>query len=162
MRVFQGRGLFPALLLGLLLLSAPWFCRNATAAESDWPNQLLAAVNAIRAAHKLAPLRWNDRLADTASAHAADLQACGKLSHEGCDGGDLRKRLQRAGYRYRAAAENIALCICDPVEVVRLWMNSEGHRRNLLDPGVVELGSGRRSDPEDSRRDLWVLVLGRE
>ncbi|WP_298720810.1 CAP domain-containing protein [uncultured Ferrovibrio sp.] len=135
---------------------------GSAAAETSWQNQLLAAVNATRATHNLALLRWSDRLAEAALAHAADLQTCGKLSHEGCDGGDLRRRLHQAGYRFRNAAENIALCLCDPSEVVRLWMNSEGHRRNLLDPSIVELGGSRLSDREDFRRDLWVLVLGRE
>lgn len=158
-RLFQARRL--ALILMLLLL-APFFCRDLAATEVDWRTELLEEVNATRAAKNLPPLRWSDRLAEAAAAHAADLQRCDKVSHNGCDGSNLRQRMQRTGYAFRAAAENIALCVCDPGDVVRLWMTSEGHRRNLLLPDVTEIGSGRRVDTEDPRRFLWVLVLGRE
>lgn len=145
-----------------LLMLAPYFCRNAAAMEAEWRAEILHHVNVARTNAGLAPLTWNSRLADAASWHAADLQRCGKLSHEGCDGSALPQRLDRAAYRYRAAAENLALCACDAVGVVRLWLDSEGHRRNLLNPGITELGADTRVDTTDPRRALWVLVLGRE
>ncbi|WP_300301597.1 CAP domain-containing protein [Ferrovibrio sp.] len=146
-----------AVLLVMLLLGRP-----AAAMDPVWQSELLHAVNTARAAHGLAPLAWNGRLARAAAAHAADLQSCGRIAHEGCDGSDLARRLNRIGYGFRMAAENLAVCACDADGVVRLWLGSDGHRRNLLNPNVTELGADTRADPTDLRRALWVLVLGRE
>lgn len=154
------RGIQALFFCGLLLL-APYFCRIAAALDAAWDYEVLHHVNLARAAAGLAPLRWNDRLADAAANHAADLQTCGRLDHTGCDGSDLKLRLDRVGYAYRRAAENLALCMCPPAEAVALWLASDGHRANLLDPAVAELGAAMRPDTADARRQLWVLVLGR-
>lgn len=130
--------------------------------DSIWQNDLLFHVNAVRAMHGLAPVQWNAKLAQAAAAHVADLQRCGKVAHEGCDGSDPVQRIRRAGYQPRNAAENIGLCACDAAEVVRLWMQSENHRRNILHPTVTEMGADTRIDPVDPRRALWVQVFGRE
>lgn len=135
---------------------------HAAAQDAAWQAALLRGVNTVRAEVRLPPLTWNGRLAEAAARHATDLQSCGRLSHEGCDGSGLPQRLDRAGYRYRAAAENLALCACDADGVVSLWLASDGHRRNLLNPAVTELGADTRVDVTDPRRALWVLVLGRE
>ncbi len=130
--------------------------------EAIWQSDILFQVNAARAAHGLPPLHWNARLAEAAAMHAADLQRCGKLAHDGCDGSDLRQRAARAGYAFRRISENLALCPCDAAAVVPLWLASEGHRRNLLDPNVTEMGVDTRIDAADLRRQQWVLVMGRQ
>ncbi|MFC3676926.1 CAP domain-containing protein [Ferrovibrio xuzhouensis] len=125
------------------------------------PQAILAAVNTARAAAGLPALYWDMRLATAAARQAADLQTCGQLSHTGCDGSDLARRLRLANYPYRAGAENLALCACDAAAVVGLWMDSAGHRRNLLSAAVEALGADVRRDTGDPRRVLWVLVLGK-
>jgi uncharacterized protein YkwD len=148
-----------AILLILLLLPV---IGGARAASRDAPlPAMLAAVNAARAGAGLPALYWDTRLAAAAAAHAADLQTCMQLSHSGCDGSDLALRLRRADYPYRFGAENLALCACDAAEAVRLWLGSEGHRRNLLAPAADALGAARLTDTGDPRRVLWVLVLGK-
>lgn len=146
-----------------MMLLLPLFGHNpAIAMDAIWQSDILFQVNAARTAHGLAPLQWNARLADAAAAHAADLQRCGKLAHDGCDGNQLPQRATRAGYAFRRISENLALCPCDAAAVVPLWLNSEGHRRNLLDPNVTEMGADTRLDNADLRRQQWVLVMGRE
>lgn len=148
-----------------MALTLPFFGHiPATASmEAIWQSDILFHVNAARAAHgSLAPLQWNARLADAAATHAADLQSCRKLAHEGCDGSDLPLRAQRAGYAFRRVSENLALCPCDAAAVVQAWLNSEGHRHNLLDDGVTEMGADTRADVVDLRRQQWVLVMGRQ
>lgn len=154
----SGRGL-PYLGLVLLLLSS---LRPALAMEALWQADILFQVNAARAARSLPPLQWNPRLAAAAASHASDLQTCSKLAHDGCTGSTLPQRAEQAGYAYRRVAENLALCACDAADVVRLWLTSAGHRANLLDPNVTELGADTRVDAADLRRAQWVLVLGRE
>ena len=148
-----------ALLIAIALLGhAP----SPRAMEAIWQADILFHVNAARAAQTLPPLRWNDRLGATAAAHAADLQRCRQLTHEGCDGSTLPQRAAKAGYTFRRISENLALCPCDAAGVVQLWLLSDGHRRNLLDPDVTELGADTRVDAADLRRQQWVLVMGRE
>lgn len=145
-----------------MALLLPLFGHNpATAMEAIWQSDILFHVNAARAAQGLAPLRWNARLAEAAKLHAADLQSCRKLAHDGCDGSDLPLRAQRAGYSFRRISENLALCPCDGAEVVQAWLGSDGHRRNLLDPNISEMGADTRADAADLRRQQWVLVMGR-
>src|SRR3546814_10896847 len=100
--------------------------------EADAALRLLYQVNQVRQRHDATPVRWNAQLALAAQGHARDLQSCNRLSHTGCDSSDLRQRLDRAGYSWRMAAENLALCACDAARVVGLWMGSDGHRRTLL------------------------------
>jgi len=130
--------------------------------DSIWQSDLLHQVNAARAAHGLQPVQWNTKLAEAAAMHATDLQVCGKLAHEGCDGNLLPQRVQRTGYAFRRITENLALCACDAAAVVQAWLQSDGHRRNLLDPNVTEMGADTRADKVDMRRQQWVQVFGRE
>lgn len=146
-----------------MALLLPLFGHNPAAAmDAIWQSDILFHVNAARGAQGLAPLHWNAKLATAAAMHAADLQSCRKLAHEGCNGSDLPLRAQRAGYSFRRISENLALCPCDGAEVVQAWLGSEGHRRNLLDPNVTEMGADTRADAVDLRRQQWVLVMGRE
>lgn len=148
-----------AMLLFLLAFTLPLPVR---AADGGNPSQaMLAAVNAARARASLPPLYWDMRLATAAARHAADLQTCGQLSHTGCNGSDLALRLRHANYPYRYGAENLALCACDAAEAVRLWLDSEGHRRNLLNTASAAMGAAMLVDTGDARRVLWVLVFGR-
>lgn len=145
--------------IGLLVAALLWLADGAALADT-WQADIVARVNAVRAAHGLAPLTWNRRLGAAADAHALDLYRAGRLSHEGRDGATMAERLRDVGYAYRAAAENLALCDCDAAEVVRRWMTSDGHRRNLLNPDLREMGAGVMDDPDKKGRVLWVLNLG--
>lgn len=144
--------------LAALLLALAHLGGAAAAMEADWANMLLFHVNEARQQHGAPPVRWNGQLAAAAGAHARDLLTCNILSHAGCDGSDLRQRLDRAGYAWRMAAENLALCACDAAQVVTLWMESEGHRRNLLNAEAEEIGAATLRDR--GGHDVWVLVFG--
>lgn len=147
------------LLFACLLLAGTLFGRNSPAMEADWPTMLLFQINQVRQQHGVAAVSWNLQLAAAADAHARDLQSCNGLSHTGCNGSELRQRLDRAGYAWRMAAENLSLCECDVAKVVSLWMESEGHRRNLLNAETNEIGAATL--PDGKGHDVWVLVLGR-
>jgi uncharacterized protein YkwD len=121
--------------------------------------RLLGAVNALRFAAGVEPLRPDARLACAAGRHAADNARRGALDHTGADGADLAARLARVGYPYRMAAENLALSAGDPEEVVALWRTSPGHHRNLLQPLARMAGIGRTT--RDSRQ-VWVLIVAAE
>ena len=109
----------------------------------------LCLLNGERADHGLAPLAGNDKLGAAASSYAHDLVAGSYFSHTGRDGSDMRERIERTGYltaaRGWALGENLAWgtgALAAPVAIMQAWMNSPGHRANILDPSYREVGIG--------------------
>lgn len=106
-----------------------------------------------------AALRWNDRLAAAAQAHAVWMAQNQMLSHME-PGNDPGTRIQAAGYNWVQVSENIAAGQQTPSEVVAAWMAStHGHCTNLLDAGVTDLGIGVARDA--GGRLWWVQDFGR-
>lgn len=91
-------------------------------------------------------LAWNERLADLAEAHSKDMARRSFFDHVNPDGLDPFQRMDRAGLRYRAAAENLAMGVTTGAEVYDGWMHSRGHRRNLEDCAYAQIGIGRYGD----------------
>jgi len=119
---------------------------------------VLAEVNRERAAAGLRPVALDARLDRAAQLHATDMLSRRFYDHETPEGHGLASRVIEAGYRYRWAAENIAKGVFEPAEVVRRWMLSTGHRRNILDPHPVHVGVGVVRGEEGGRvTALWVL-----
>jgi uncharacterized protein YkwD len=85
----------------------------------------------------------------------------GYFEHKSPDGTTVRERSKAAGYNWRSIGENIAEGQLSVAEVVDTWMNSPGHRRNLLDPGFRELGVGLAlGNGRGGYRVLWVQNFG--
>ena len=104
--------------------------------------EILELTNKEREKEGLNPLVWNDTLAKTAKAHSMDMVERGFFSHDNPDGKTPFDRMRAEGINYRAAAENIAAGQATPEKAIAEWMNSEGHRRNILNPDLKELGVG--------------------
>lgn len=118
----------------------------------------LAAINSERKSKGLRPISPDPRLTMAAQAHACDSATRNRMGHEGSDGSTLADRARRAGYRYREIAENVAQGYPSPDTVTRGWMDSPGHRRNILMRNAEDAGLGLATG---STGDLhWVLVLG--
>lgn len=115
--------------------------------------QALATVNALRAQVGRAALAWSDRLEIIAADHAADMARRGRITHQSANGAGPGERARARGYRYCRIAENVAQGQQSRDAVISDWARSRGHRRNMLDPQVTEMGLAR------ARGDFWVLVL---
>ncbi len=108
----------------------------------------LCTVNSQRSRHGLAPLRLNRRLSAAAAAHATDMDARNYFSHDSLDGGSFVDSLRRAGYlngaRSWTVGENLAWGSRGraPQMITRSWMNSPGHRANILSSSFREIGIG--------------------
>ena len=109
----------------------------------------LCLVNGARADRGLAPLALDNRLGTAASAYARELVAGSYFSHTGRDGSDVLDRVKRAGYLDGAAGwrigENLAWGtggLATPGAIMQAWMNSAGHRDNLLNPAYRQIGVG--------------------
>lgn len=103
---------------------------------------VLELTNKEREEQGLKPLVWNEQLARTARAHSRDMVERGFFAHNNPDGQTPFDRMKAAGINYSIAAENIAAGQATPELAVEEWMNSPGHRRNILNPELRELGVG--------------------
>lgn len=130
----------------------------AAAKPGALKNDVFAAVNRERQKQGLPALARNGKLNKAAQAHAADMARRGALSHTGGDGSNFGQRMQRQGYRFRAGAENVAAGQQDAAAVMKSWMNSAGHRGNILNKDMKHIGVGfaRASDGQP----YWVQVFG--
>ncbi len=118
------------------------------------PRALLDRINRHRAAIGCRALVWDDRLAAIARRHSADMAGRGFFSHVNPDGRDPFDRLDAAGIRYRAAAENLAQGRRLGRETYDDWIESRGHRENLERCEYTHAGVGLYDRN-------WTLVLVR-
>ena len=109
----------------------------------------LCLLNGERADAGLPPLKLDAKLSAAARAYAADLVAGQYFSHTGRDGSTIRTRLDAAGYLPRsggwAIGENLAWgtgALATPGSIMQAWMNSPGHKQNILNPEYREVGIG--------------------
>ena len=100
---------------------------------------LYQAANAERARVGLGPLRWDSALYRAAAGHAREMAARESISHQYAGEPELAERGKSAGGRFSVISENVAEAPT-AVRIHDAWMNSPGHRENLLDPRVDSVG----------------------
>jgi hypothetical protein len=100
---------------------------------------LLAAANRDRASRGLQELHQNPSLTQAAFTHAKEMALHGGISHQFEGEPELSERGAAAGAHFSVITENVAETP-DPTMFHELWMHSEGHRANLLDPSVDAVG----------------------
>lgn len=109
--------------------------------------QVLDLVNVVRYRYKLPPLSWSEQAARVARQHSLDMESHGFFDHVSATTGlNPFERLQQAGIAYSMAGENIAAGYPDAIEAHESWMNSPGHRKNVLEKGFAQLGVGVATD----------------
>jgi uncharacterized protein YkwD len=91
-------------------------------------------------------------LVSAASAQCGIMIAYGKIGHSFGAGKAFSERMRRAGIGPGYQAENVARGQRNVAEVMQAWMNSRGHRRNMLDPKMISFGIASKSG-------YWALVL---
>lgn len=111
-------------------------------AFSTFEQQVFDLTNQQRVQFGFAPLTLNLTLNDVAEKHSQDMATNNYFSHQGRDGSQPWDRMSAEGYSYSRAAENIAFGQPTPQDVVTAWMNSPGHRQNILDPNLKDIGVG--------------------
>lgn len=104
--------------------------------------EMIASVNAARKKAGLGPVTGSSRLDKAAQRHAEDMLARGYFAHKSPAGTTVRERAQAAGYNWRTIGENIAYGQTSVPEVMETWLNSPGHRKNILTASFAELGVG--------------------
>lgn len=119
--------------------------------QVTYASQLVAEVNRERAARGLRALGLNTCASGAASRWASHLATTGSFYHQ-----DLYSVLD--GCQVHAAAENIARTSGSPQEMVRMWMDSPGHRQNILDPALKAIGSSAVKGSTGSWTGVHVFV----
>jgi uncharacterized protein YkwD len=104
--------------------------------------RVVAWVNAHRAEAGLRPVRISVAVHRAAEYHARDQAAMSAMTHTGSDGSDAGQRISRQGYTWSTWGENVAYGYPTARSVVRAWMNSPGHRANILNPSFRHIGVG--------------------
>lgn len=109
---------------------------DASAPAGAQERVMLCLVNQVREQRGLDPLAAPRSLAQAAARKSADILRCDDFSHEAC-GRDFTYWIERSGYDGCRMGENIAYgsgSFATPRSIFRMWMNSSGHRRNILGP----------------------------
>jgi hypothetical protein len=126
---------------------------------------LFAAANAERTQRGLRPLHWDNALYHGADGHAHEMAARASISHQYPGEPELAARGRQAGAHFSVISENVAEA-SSAVQIHDAWMNSAGHRANLLDPRVDSIGirvisrAGQLYAVEDFDRSFMHLSLG--
>lgn len=102
--------------------------------------QIVNLVNIERAKEGLAPLTMDTKISAAAQVRAKECEQ--SFSHTRPDGRNFATALKEQNVSYRRAGENIAWGQRSPEEVVTAWMNSAGHRANIMNPNFSKIGVG--------------------
>ena len=127
---------------------------NCNDDQDDETCAVFRMVNDERIDAGLEPYAWNTELAVSAQRHAQDMVDNGYFDHSSLDGRSFSDRANEAGYDASPSGENIAQGQRDAAQVMDSWMNSEGHRANILSGSSNEIGVGLVDF-------TWVQVFGR-
>jgi uncharacterized protein YkwD len=138
--------------------SAP-VARWGTAAYVE--NEIFKQINGERRKRGLSQLMWNEQIADLARRHSRDMADRHYFSHKERDGSMVGKRADKANIPWNAVAENIIWFIGmpDPAGYATDgWMNSPGHRENILTKGWKQTGVGAIVGPDGSYYITQVFI----
>jgi RNA polymerase sigma factor (sigma-70 family) len=124
------------------LSTTPTGTPEASSKPSDTVTQVVALVNKERAAAGCGALTEDPQLEKAAQGHSDDMAARNFFDHTNPDGADPGQRITAAGYRWSTYGENIAQGQQTPEAVMESWMNSPGHRANILNCSFKDIGVG--------------------
>ncbi|GAA3345680.1 hypothetical protein GCM10020358_53660 [Amorphoplanes nipponensis] len=113
-----------------------------TGTVSKFEGEVTSLVNKERAKAGCAALKTDARLARAARAHSQNMATGNFFSHTDPQGRSSAQRVLDAGYNWQRTGENIAAGQRTPAEVMTAWMNSSGHRANILNCAFKDLGVG--------------------
>lgn len=123
--------------------------------ENSYAKQVLKLVNAERKKAGLTELTWDDTVATAAMTRSTEIEK--SFSHTRPDGRNFGTAITDLGITYRGAGENIAWGQKTPEAVMNAWMNSEGHRANILNPNFKKLGVGYRTNSQGT--PYWTQLF---
>jgi uncharacterized protein YkwD len=155
-------GLFSAMLVALkiftlvLISVGPILPAYSSAITSQ---NIVSLTNDSRKTYGLQSLAYNELLAKSAQAKANDMLARGYFSHNTPDGKAPWTFIQAAGYNYIMAGENLAVNFTEAENVEEAWMNSPGHKANILNKNFEEIGIGIAQGTYQGHNAIFVVQM---
>lgn len=122
--------------------------------DSSYASEVLSLVNEQRTSYGLSALSWNDTAASAANVRATEI--VGTFSHTRPDGSSC---MTAYSGDYSCIGENIAAGQTNPSLVMTSWMNSEGHKENILNPSFTSLGVACYVVPGSAYTYYWVQTF---
>jgi len=102
----------------------------------------------------VAPLQWNNKLAQAAQKHADDMADNDFFDHTGSDKSTVVMRIEREDYTWRAAGENVAMGPRSVAQALQGWLDSPGHCSNIMNGDFTEMGAALSHNGQ-----YWVQVF---
>lgn len=156
--------------LGLICVCMAALAAPVAAANSEAEAQVLALVNAERAAAGCLPLALNSQLQAAAEGHSRAMAEQNFFSHTSKNGSKLKNRVRAAGYKGGRLAENIANGQNSASAVVAAWLGSAGHVKNIRNCAYRDTGISLTYQADDeplpgasyTPRYYWVQTFGQQ
>lgn len=123
------------------------------------PQALVDLSNQNRQENALAALRVNLFLQNAAQMKAEDMAAKGYFSHNSPAGDTPWDWIEKAGYKFNYAGENLAVNFFDSSDAVKAWMASPGHRANILSKNYTEIGVGWALGRYEGREAVFIVQM---
>lgn len=120
---------------------------------------LVDLANQDRTLESLGGLKINPTLEKAALLKAQDMASKGYFAHKSPDGKTPWYWFKEAGYEFAYAGENLAVNFSDSVDVNQAWMNSPGHRRNIMNGNFTEVGIATAEGTFEGRPTVFVVQL---
>jgi uncharacterized protein YkwD len=132
--------------------------------SSSFEERIVQLVNEVRSQNGLASVTVNLQLMTAAETHSQNMATQDFFDHTGIDGSQVGDRTQAAGYRSTFVGENIGAGYTSPEAAFESWINSSGHRDNILNPNYTEIGVGYVFLENDTGsvnyNHYWTQVFG--
>lgn len=134
---------------------------TSTGGGTGVASSIVSYTNDARMRNGLPALAPDARLMEAARLHAEQMASYQRLDHtiSGARYPTMLSRIKAAGYNYLNVAENIAWNQQSAQSAVTTWMNSSGHRANILDPQLTEIGAAMARSSKGE--PYWIQVFGR-
>ncbi|MGJ3246388.1 MAG: CAP domain-containing protein [Elainellaceae cyanobacterium] len=164
-RVYRDKGNTKyKLRLSVAAAPSPLSTQSSKTTLHPFVQRILDLTNLYRQQVGFQPLTLNQKLTQAAQAHSENMASSDFVGHVAPDGSNMSDRIRATGYRYWTIAENVAAGYSTPDATVEGWMNSPGHRANILNPDLKEIGIGYYHLANDTGRinydHYWTQDFG--
>ncbi|TCZ76600.1 copper amine oxidase [Paenibacillus albiflavus] len=147
---------------GIMLIAGNWKNRSTNtdaagqAIIQGYERQLLDLTNVFRLQNGISTLQWNETAATAARKHSTDMMANHFFDHVNPQGQSVKERLAAVGLvNYSWYGENISAGYSNAIEAYAGWVNSSGHRKNMLNSHFETLGVGAALGDSHSDYDIY-------
>jgi len=143
-----------------LLIVGVFLLPNSVALASDiTPENLIKLTNEERIKHNLSPLSLNDKLKEAATNKATHLLEGQYFAHTSPEGRTFSMWIKEVDYKFVYAGENLAMDFMTAEGVVKAWMKSESHKKNILNPFYNEIAISNQLGEFEGRPTIMVAQL---